>query len=472
MIKTNFLIIFLLAVNTLMFSQQKQEYITVIGDSLVGKTINGESIREVHGNVVLTQGNIRITCKEAIQNISKNDAELLGNVIARQDSITITTNHGFYFGNERRAEGVEGVTLNDKKVILKADSGNYFFNEHKAVFRHNVILYDSSTTLHSDSLTYFKDTGKAVAVGNVKILDAENEIDADSLIHFRNTKISFANKNVKIINLHNGVTIWSNHLENYPERKYTFISQSPLLMQIDTSYTKLDDTTGIVVGKPDSVVSQIDTLLISSQKMKAFRDTANIFMAIDSVQIIRGNFASKNNLTTYYRDSGRIITKKMSRASAKPIIWYSNSQLTGDSVVILLAQNRISKLEVNGDAFLLSQNHLYKSRFDQISGNKVVMKFSEGDIKQTEVYGGIHSIYYMYEDSTRNGLVKSSSQSIIIKFLNRKVNAVKLYGSPTSEYYPENKVKGKERSFTLPEYIFYKNRPRKQNMLKVISMKK
>ncbi|MCG6959446.1 hypothetical protein LJE82_06080, partial [bacterium BMS3Abin03] len=67
-------------------AQEKQEVIKVVGDSLRGKMINGESVREVFGNVVLTQGNVVVTCDEAIQYISKNNARLTGNVILKQDS--------------------------------------------------------------------------------------------------------------------------------------------------------------------------------------------------------------------------------------------------------------------------------------------------------------------------------------------------------------------------------------------------
>jgi hypothetical protein len=52
------------------------------------------------------------------------------------------------------------------------------------------------------------------------------------------------------------------------------------------------------------------------------------------------------------------------------------------------------------------------------------------------------------------------------------VSAVRLYGSPNSEYYPENKVEGKELSFTLPEYVFYKNRPTKKELLIQLSSSK
>ena len=83
-----FLFVFL---SGIIFSQEQNIPITVIGDSLVGKNINGESIREVFGNVTLTQGNVVITCDKATQYLARNDAELMGNVVARQEDLTIYT---------------------------------------------------------------------------------------------------------------------------------------------------------------------------------------------------------------------------------------------------------------------------------------------------------------------------------------------------------------------------------------------
>ena len=72
-------------------AQEKEERIVITGDSLIGKLINNENVREVIGRVVLKQGGVTITCNKAIQYLSKNEAQLIGNVVAIEDSTTITT---------------------------------------------------------------------------------------------------------------------------------------------------------------------------------------------------------------------------------------------------------------------------------------------------------------------------------------------------------------------------------------------
>ncbi len=458
--------VLLIVISGVALAQEKPETITVVGDSLVGRVVDGESIREVYGNVILTQGNVRITCSQAVQYLSDNNAELIGDVVATQDTLTITTQRAFYYGDERLAESQSGVKLDDKKVILTAQVGKYYFDLDKAEFNTGVTLYDTTTTLTSDSLTYFKEQSKAVAVGNVKIIDPENIIRADSLTHFREKRITFATDNVSISSKQNNAVIYGDHLEDYGEREYTIIDKNPLLFQVDTTYIQKPDSLAQTAGIDTVQNFRLDTLVIKSRKMEAFRDTANLFIASDSVEIVRGSFASKNDYTIYRRADQIIETYKINRNAKAPIIWYENSQLTGDSVTVFLKDNEITKLDVKQNAFLLSQSENYPLRFDQISGSRVTINFVDQEIHETDVEGDVLSIYYLYDENEPNGLTKSSAQSAKIIFEENKVEEVKLYVAPNSEYYPEKMVNGNEKSYTLPNYVFYNNRPLKEKLLK------
>jgi lipopolysaccharide export system protein LptA len=448
------------------YAQEEGEMIRVVGDSLVGKIVNGETTREVYGNVVLTQGNVVITCNKAIQYISKNDAELIGNVVVKQDSMTIKTPNGFYYGNERRAESSSGVQLDDKKVILTADSGEYFFNDDKAVFRNRVTLYDTASTVTSRELTYYKNEDRAVADGSVEIIQKDNIIDADTLEHFRKTRVTFASRNVRIENRLNNVEIFGEHLRDYAKDFYTIIDKQPLLIQVDTTRTRLPDSLRV---SDDSMEIKLDTLIIKSKSMQSWRDTINLFVAQDSVKIWRGTFASLNDFSLYKKNDEKIITYRRKESDMKPVLWDEQTQLTGDSIIIFLKDNEIQALEVIKTAFILSPDETYKNRYNQISGDRLIMYFASGDISRVEVKGSVYNVYYMYtEEQKPNGLTQSSAESAAISFKERKVSEVRMYGSPKSEYYPENMVRGKEQTFALPRFNIIKNRPEKKDLLKQI----
>lgn len=457
--KVKLILIFVFLLSVLSVAQQSK-LITVIGDSLVGRMVNGESTREVYGNVVLTQGKVKITCNKAIQYISRNEAELIGDVIATKDTLTIKTPHGYYFGNLEKTKSTSGVYLDDKKVILTADSGEYYFNEDRAFFQSKVELYDTTTTLTSNQLTYYQQQNRAVAVGDVLIFDGENQIYADTLEHFRNSKITFAFSNVRLINLKNNSEIFGQHLEDYRQKGYSLIDREPLFIQVDTTFAANDDGTETV---------QLDTLFIKSRIMEAFRDSSERFFAIDSVKILKEKFASVNDLTIFYRDEERIITSKINSVSAQPVLWNEDSQLTGDSITIYLKDNKIKQLDVDGSSFMLSQNENYLNRYDQTSSAQIKLFFNQGKIFRAEFYGNVFSIYYMYDGETANGLTKSNSASTTVIFENNEVAEVKLYKDPASEYYPEKQVTGNEKDYLLPRFVVRKNRPTKIEMYNLLN---
>ena len=460
------IIIFILFLTCSLLAQNN--YIQVTGDSLIGKTLNGEMIREVYGNVVVTQGNVIITCNQATQFISRNEAKLVGNVVLKQDSLTITTAKGFYYGDQKESVSDTAIKLEDGKVTLTAKRGRYYFAVHRAFFQDSVKLRDSVSVLTSDSLTYYRDENRMIAVSNVTIVDTASSIMADSLEHFRNTKVTYAYHNIKAINRENHLIMFGDHLEDYPDRQYTIVDKNPVLLQIDTSYVDKTDSLSVNNGESFDSTMQIDSLLIKSRMMEAYRDTLDYFKATDSVSIVRGDFASINNLTFYFKKAGQIVTYKTTDSTAQPYLWYENTQLTGDSVTIFLDHNRIHYLKVNKDAYIISQNENYHNRFDQTSGDSVFMTFENSRLQKTNIWGNMFSIYYQYDGSKPNGLTKSSAQKAIIDFADNKVNEIRMYGSPNSEFYPERLVKGKEDTFVLAKYVAFKKRPDKESIIKRI----
>ncbi len=444
-LRIKFFILFILTIN--LYAQQ-DNIIRVFGDSLVGKKINKESIREVHGNVVMMQGAVKIICKKAIHNISRNQAELMGNVIVTQDSIKIYTDLGFYDGNTKVAFSKSGVTYFDGHVHLQAKNGYYFFDDKKAYFFENVRLNDSIAVLTTDTLIYYDNEDKAVAVGNVIVKDTSVTIYADSLIHLRNEKITFAFKNVKIIDPQNHILIYGNKLEDFDYQNYSRITGNPLLIKIDSTNA-----------------NQLDTLIISSKLMESYGDSTKRLIAVDSVKIVRGEFASINNYSVYFQTEGRLYTHKRDDDKIPPVLWDEKTQFLGDTIDIFLKENKIEKMFINSNASVILKNEKYNFRYDQISGKNIILFFGDNGLEKTEVNGNVLSIYYLYEDGEPNGLVKSSAEKALIYLNDNNIEKVIYYGNPNNEYHPENLIEGREKDFIIPDFMIVNSRPKKEELL-------
>ncbi len=440
--------IFFISIGILV-AQEKSEPIVVTGDSLIGRTEDGIKYRDVVGNVIMTQDDVRITCNKIIQNLTENNAELIGNVIVKQDTITIISEKGFYYGNEKYIYSDTLLSLDDGHVVLTADTGYYYFDLKKSIFNSNVQLVDTNSLLKSNKLTYFNNIQKAVATRKVSIENDETTIYCDSLIYYKEHQISKAFNNIKIINPAQRLTITGEKLYDEGENNYTRIIGNPLLTKIDSSDSGKDDT-----------------LYIKAKIFEAIEDSSSRLYAIDSVKIIRDDLFSVNSYSVLYKDENRLMTKKTKDDKSSPILWFTTSQLVGDSINIFMNNNKLDSIQIRNDATILSKNENYEFRFDQISGDAIDLYFKNGGLYKTFVNGEVLSIYFMYEKGEPNGVMKSSSNKAIMKFEENEVVGVSMYESVESEFHPENLVDGNELDFTIPSFIIHNNKPKRKDIIK------
>jgi len=443
-----YIVVFIFLIAGLIRAQEDEKLIHLIGDSLYGKMINGESVREVHGHVIINQGAVRITCDKAVQYLSRNEVELIGNVVVTQDSIIIKTERGFYYGNTKISFSQNGVNLTDGHIRLNALNGYYYFDEKRSYFYDMVKLYDGVSYLFSDRLTYYNNENKSVAVGRVKVNDTTSTIFADSLIHFRDTKISLGFNNVRIYNTENKLAIFGDVLEDYGKKNYSKVYGNPLVVRIDSTDK----------GK-------LDTLVISARLMESFNDSSKKLVATDSVKIVRGSFASLNSKAFFYQKRDQIQTFRGESDDVQPIIWNDSTQLAGDSVYIYMKKNHMDYMNIVANASIITEVRNSISRFDQISGKKIQLFFGRDGLDRTKADGNVLSIYYMFEENEPNGLLKSSSERAVMFFKDKTVSNVRLYGKPLCDYHPENMIKGKEKDYTIPTFKIYSNKPSKKKLL-------
>lgn len=418
-------------------------------DSLVGKTINGEQVREATGNVSMTHNNVQITCNRVLQYYDQNKAELFGNVRVVKDTVTITAPTGTYYGNEGKVVCPNGAVLTDPSSTLKANYGVYLFNQDLANFRGNVSVTDNRTyTITSDELDYYRSVQKSYARGNVKVVSDSAVIYSDNMVHEKLIGISTANGNVKIesdstiitsgkatyygfdkksiaeenvkINfLSENAVVYGNYAENYEKTNYSFIRGRAKLIQIEVKE------------------NETDTTFIYSDKMESFRNEPEHYIAHDSVKTIRNDFLSSSQVGYYYRDNsgkGGVIS-----LAIEPIVWKEELQVTGDSIYAFF-KDEIEDIYVNRSAFALKTNTDFAERYDQISGVFMHMKFLANEINYIQVDTNAASIYYVYDTDNPNGANRSDGEVIKLFFNEKNVDQVKVYGKPKGTYFPENLV--------------------------------
>jgi lipopolysaccharide export system protein LptA len=391
-------------------------------DKMEGKTLNGEEVRELIGNVHFVQfptsgGLVKVWCDRALRFMVQNKIELFGNVKVVRDSVTIRSKEGTYYGDQRMMEGHKGVELERGKTLLTAVNAKYFIDEKRSLFWDTVVLVDTSSVITCSTMNYYETEARSVATGNVHVFEIASAVNiyGDSLIHLE-------------------------------QQNFSLVMKQPRLVKIDTS------TNGI-----------IDTMVVESRIMQSFQDTTKRFVAIDSVRMVKSDMSSRCGTATFFVD------KDIIALQTHPIIWSGENQVTGDSIRVLMENNKLRNLWVKNRAMAISRvDTTLPNRFNQLTGRELTMYFRADKLEQVDVQRNATSLYYLFDNNEPNGVNKSSGDRILIDFIGSEVDRIKVIGGVQGQYFPEKMIFNREPEYNLDGFRIFENRPKRQGV-KIVS---
>lgn len=381
-------------------------------DSLVGRVIDGEDVRELIGNVVILQENVRVTCDRALQWIATGRVDLTGHVVVEDDSVTFRAPRGVYLRDERVADGFEGVQLTDGTSTVTARQGRYAVGPRVAVFAGDVVVVDSLTTVRADSVTYFRTERRSIATGQVRVHSV-----ADNIV------------------------VTGGWLDHDAARNYSRMVEDPLLMQADTAG------------------GAADTLLVRGAVLEAYRDSTQRMIVTDSVRILRGEMAGTCGQAVFYTAADSITLRQ------SPVLWYEETQITGDSIDVFLRLRALDRIAVTGSAFAISRSDsAFPGRYDQLTGEAMAMMFAAKRLRTIRVDRRAISVYHLYEDSLANGLNRMTGDRVIMSFDEGALSGIGVYGGVEGAYYPERMVAGRVEEYRITGFNLNAHRPTRAQM--------
>jgi hypothetical protein len=403
------ILVMLLFLAPALFAQGDAKMIILEGaDSLIGKVIDGKAARELIGNVRIRQGNVLVKCDRALQMIEAGTIELMGHVVVDDDSVIMTAPRGFYYRDARRAEAFGGVRLTDGFSTLEAAYGEYLIDPRLAFFRTRVVAHDSASVLNADSARYDRNRRYTEAFGRVVLFQKEDAI-----------------------------TISGGRFVHDAVKQYSRMTEDPVLVQRDTSG------------------GASDTLIVRSRVMESFRDSTRLLVATDSVEIVRHDLGGRAGTVTFHTRGDSILMR------TGPVLWYEETQVTGDSINLYMRSRALDRISVMGNAFALSEGDSgFAGRFDQLSGESLGMQFTKKRLSRIDVDVRATSLYFVYEDSAANGVNKTSGDRIVMRFADGKAQSIHVHGGVEGQYFPEPLVRRKVEEYRLPGFLRREDRPR------------
>jgi lipopolysaccharide export system protein LptA len=465
--------------------------------------IHAAKVRKLIGDVRLQQDNTLLFCDSAYQYEETNFIEAFNNVhIQVNDTLHIYGDYLQFDGNAKKARVERNVRMNDNTMRLVTSEMDYDLNTNSAYYTKGGKMTNSNSTLTSkygfyntraktfffknnvevttidykiwsDTLrqntstntTYFLgpttianatdsiycengwyDNNKDIAMfsKNAKLSNAEKELYADSIYYLRKLGYGKGFRNIVLIDKINAVELHGNFGEFFGKIKRSYVTEKAYakkMMQQDSMYLLADTIFSF----------QKDTPRGQEQMIKAFHHAQILKMDIQAVC---------DSLVYYYKDSTITLY-------TKPILWSGSNQITSDTMVLYVNNNKLDSFYLLSNAFMISRETA--KNYNQVKGKWMKGEFASNKFKYLHVYGNGQSIFYPKDDkdSSYLGVNVIDCSEMEFFFDQNAIQRSNFITQPNAIFYPLHALKPEELKLKGFEW-YVKQRPTLKGSLKYI----
>jgi lipopolysaccharide export system protein LptA len=426
-----------------------------------------ENFIEAYGNVKLIQGDtINMTSKYVEYSGITELAFASGDVVLKDPNSTISSDTLYFDRLKQQAFYKSGGTVvKDSSGTITSKIGRYYMEIKKYRFVDDVVLVNKESTINSDYFDFYSDTGYAYLFGPSTITtetsetycekgfyDTKNKvgyalkkakinydnrvIEGDSLYFDNNISFASATNNITVTDTINKSIIKGHYAEVFKEKDSVFITKRALAITIqekDSIFIHADKI--MVTGKPDN------RIINAYYNAKIFK--SDISGKSDSIHSNQKTGITKLINIPRFSPGDKFSKKR------KPIMWNFENQMTGDTIHLISNSEteKIDSLLVFNHAFIISQDTISKTGYNQIYGMRLVGLFNdENQLRQVDITKNAESIFYARNDKQELiGIDKAKSGSISILFSDGDIEEYTRFNQIDGNMYPESKYPEKER---------------------------
>jgi lipopolysaccharide export system protein LptA len=335
------------------------------------------------GNIQVTTARETIWADSAIYNYLVDESLFRSRVVIVTENVTIFSPLAHYNFNTETARFPGIVRLEDERGILQAESGVYYSERDSAIFRGNVQFADSTQYVEADSMFSNRVSEYYELYGRVFMHDTENR-----------TKLT----------------------GDYAERD----SLGRRLIRGNAHLQRINEEA------TDSTFMWADLIEVTEM------DTTWITSARGDVKIWSTNYSTLSDSSSYieYLEEFYLI--------GGANIWYDDTQLTGQHILISLVDDTIDRIDSTGEPFAVFQDTL-TGRLNQLRGDSIAVLFREGELYRISGRPDARVFYHMKNrDKEPDGGIELRGESAELFFEGGELVDFKAYVNIDGTVHPES----------------------------------
>ncbi len=359
----------------------------------------------------ISQDSIDIYCESGIYRLQNKQGILSTNVQVKTQNETITSGILAIDGNKE----IYTFWINPVAIVsdgvAEADTIIYYKKEEMVDLIGHAVYKGSDDQVAAPFIRYFLETEEYQTEGRANIESGTTQIKANE-ISSREDGASILSGVVNIKDVADGTTIRSDH---------AIMKDSIMKVYSDHVQAEMD-----YAMAEDTLFLRADTL----KSIESFQDTDSsqqVYHAIDDVSLITGDVSGRSGYFKYNkRDSVIIMTED-------PVLWSDSVQLSADTILIYLSDNRVSRIEQIGNAFILSPDD--KGNLNQIKCKVVNNIVTDGKIDTTFAMKNVEMCYLVIQDDEYEAVNLTKASAMEFTFDKAEIKTVKMSGSQESNMY-------------------------------------
>lgn len=431
------------------------------------------------GHVVMRHDSTYFYCDSAYFFEKKNSFDAFGHIhIVVNDSVEIFSRTMNYDGEKRFAEFHDDVRLMDDSTVLETSYLTYDRNAHLACYPNNgvttrgdktliskigsyrddikelsffedVVVNSPKYQMYTDTLFYNTNIEKMWFHGPTTIVNEENTMQGSFGYYLVDQDVAFVTKKPVLFN----ETQWFRSDSIRYDRKISFAKAMGSVDMIDTSYKVImrgeyvelwkklgysfvtDSARVVYYDGGDSLYLRADTIFF---KFKSEYNKEEKIWGYHGIRFFKSDMQGKCDSLAF------LVADSTIRMRVLPVLWTENSQLTADSIDIIMSNKQIDSVVQYNNAFIASRDTI--EGFNQIKGVDIISSFRAGSIRSVKVTENAQTIYWLRDDdASLIGINKSKAVNMRILMENGGVSRIKYFNEIDETMFPENQLIGGER---------------------------
>lgn len=486
--KSHVLVIFILCISGLSFSQKKQKIEIVNANLLEVMSSKGRGAKRLIGDVAFKQEDVMMYCDSAYFYSKENRLKAYNNVhIVQEDSLDLYGDSLDYNGNMKFAKLRGNIKLSNSKIdletnyldydiknkfgyyvgngtvynkkdksVLTSDLGYFYPQSNSFFFKDNVQLKHPDYTITSDTMKYNSQTDITFFLGPTTILKDSNHIYCETGMFNPNTNISHFVGNAFVESEDQKIvadSIYYDQNQGYVElfeHVEIIDTTDQVTISGDYSFYHEKDSFSIVYG--NTLLMQVfddDTLFLHADTLYSFYDSTGNYQNISAyrkARFYKSDMQGKCDSLLFSEQDSTI------QLFYDPVLWADENQMTADSISIKQYDGEIKSFTLLKNSFIASEEDTTK--YNQIKGKDMIGHFLDNELYKINVINNGQTIYYAEdeEDESYIGVNKAVCTNMNIYLDSNKVHKITFLTQPTATLYPLDKVSSND--LILPGFVW------------------